>query len=61
MKRQKRPQFWLLWVAYFCGSFAGLMVIGLIAKHGIDAMTLFTGQKRVLTPLRSSRRMWLRA
>ncbi len=33
-------QFWLLWVAYFCGSFAGLMVIGLIAKHGIDAMTL---------------------
>ncbi len=34
------PQFWLLWVAYFCGSFAGLMVIGLIAKHGVDAMTL---------------------
>ena len=33
-------QFWLLWVAYFCGSFAGLMVIGLIAKHGIGAMTL---------------------
>lgn len=33
-------QFWLLYVAYFCGSFAGLMVIGLIAKHGIDAMTL---------------------
>lgn len=33
-------QFWLLWAAYFCGSFAGLMVIGLIAKHGIDAMTL---------------------
>ena len=33
-------QFWLLWVAYFCGSFAGLMVIGLIAKHGIDAMSL---------------------
>ncbi len=27
-------------MAYFCGSFAGLMVIGLIAKHGIDAMTL---------------------
>jgi OFA family oxalate/formate antiporter-like MFS transporter len=34
------PQFWLLWVAYFCGSFAGLMCIGLIAKHGIDAMSL---------------------
>ena len=33
------PQFWLLWIAYFCGSFAGLMVIGLIAKHGIDAMS----------------------
>lgn len=37
---KRTPQFWLLWVAYFCGSFAGLMVIGLIAKHGIDAMTL---------------------
>jgi len=37
---KKSPQFWLLWVAYFCGSFAGLMVIGLIASHGIDAMTL---------------------
>ncbi|NLZ16897.1 MAG: OFA family MFS transporter [Desulfobulbaceae bacterium] len=37
---KKTPQFWLLWVAYFCGSFAGLMVIGLIAKHGIDAMTI---------------------
>ena len=35
---RKTPQFWLLWVAYFCGSFAGLMIIGLIAKHGIDAM-----------------------
>lgn len=37
---KKTSQFWLLWAAYFCGSFAGLMVIGLIAKHGIDAMTL---------------------
>jgi len=36
---KKTPQFWLLWVAYFCGSFAGLMVIGLLAAHGIDAMT----------------------
>jgi len=36
---KKTAQFWLLWVAYFCGSFAGLMVIGLIAAHGIDAMT----------------------
>jgi len=34
------PQFWLLWLVYFGGSFAGLMVISLIAKHGIDAMTL---------------------
>jgi OFA family oxalate/formate antiporter-like MFS transporter len=33
------PQFWLLWVVYFGGSFAGLMVISLLAKHGIDAMT----------------------
>lgn len=30
------PQFWLLYIAYFCGSFAGLMVIGHIAGHGID-------------------------
>lgn len=37
---KKTLQFWLLWIAYFCGAFAGLMVIGLIAKHGIDAMTL---------------------
>lgn len=37
---KRSTQFWLLWVAYFCGSFAGLMVIGLIAKHGIDAMTI---------------------
>ncbi len=37
---RKTPQFWLLWLAYFCGSFAGLMVIGLIAKHGVDAMSL---------------------
>lgn len=29
-------QFWLLYLAYFCGSFAGLMVIGHIAGHGID-------------------------
>lgn len=33
-------QFWLLWTAYFCGSFAGLMCIGLIARHGIDAMSI---------------------
>ena len=36
----RTPQFWLLWAAYFCGSFAGLMAIGLIAKHGIDAMSM---------------------
>ena len=36
----RTPQFWLLWAAYFCGSFAGLMAIGLIAKHGIDAMSV---------------------
>jgi len=41
-------QFWLLWVAYFCGSFAGLMVIGLIAKHGIDAMTIVYKAKQGL-------------
>lgn len=31
------PQFWLLYVSYFCGSFAGLLVIGHIAAHGIDS------------------------
>ena len=31
-------QFWLLYLAYFCGSFAGLMVIGVIAAHGINEM-----------------------
>ncbi|HDP81281.1 MAG TPA: MFS transporter [Spirochaetes bacterium] len=30
-------QFWMLYGAYFCGSFAGLMVIGHIAGHGIDS------------------------
>lgn len=30
-------EFWLLYLAYFCGSFAGLMVIGHIAGHGRDA------------------------
>lgn len=37
---KRSAQFWLLWIAYFCGAFAGLMVIGLIARHGIDAMTI---------------------
>ena len=32
----RTSQFWLLYTAYFCGSFAGLMVIGHIAGHGID-------------------------
>jgi len=48
---RKTPQFWLLWAAYFCGSFAGLMVIGLIAKHGIDAMTLAYKAREGLGPL----------
>ncbi|HSV97973.1 MAG TPA: OFA family MFS transporter [Spirochaetota bacterium] len=30
-------QFWLMYLAYFGGSFAGLMVIGHIAGHGIDS------------------------
>jgi OFA family oxalate/formate antiporter-like MFS transporter len=33
----RTPQFWLLYLSYFCGSFAGLMVIGHIAGHGRDA------------------------
>jgi OFA family oxalate/formate antiporter-like MFS transporter len=32
----RTPQFWALWIAYFCGSFAGLMVIGHIGQLGID-------------------------
>jgi len=31
--------FWMLYFAYFCGSFAGLMVIGVMAAHGINEMT----------------------
>jgi len=31
------PQFWMLYLSYFCGSFAGLMVIGHIAAHGRDS------------------------
>ncbi|MFX4261919.1 OFA family MFS transporter [Pelotomaculum propionicicum] len=34
----KSVQFWLLYLAYFCGSFAGLMVIGVMAAHGINEM-----------------------
>lgn len=33
----RTPQFWLLYISFFCGSFAGLMVIGHIASHGMDA------------------------
>ncbi len=33
----KCPRFWLLYLAYFCGSFAGLMVIGHLAGFGRDA------------------------
>jgi len=29
-------RFWLLYIAYFCGSFAGLMIIGHIVGHGRD-------------------------
>jgi MFS transporter, OFA family, oxalate/formate antiporter len=32
----RTAQFWLLYLAYFCAAFAGLMVIGHIAGHGID-------------------------
>lgn len=32
----RTPQFWMLYVACFCGCFAGLMVIGHIAGHGRD-------------------------
>jgi len=29
--------FWLQYLSYFCGSFAGLMIIGHIAAHGRDS------------------------
>jgi OFA family oxalate/formate antiporter-like MFS transporter len=32
----KTSQFWLLYISYFCGSFAGLMIIGHIVGHGRD-------------------------
>lgn len=39
----RTAQFWMLYLSYFCGSFAGLMIIGHIAAHGrdsgLDAMT----------------------
>jgi OFA family oxalate/formate antiporter-like MFS transporter len=35
----KTSQFWLLYSAYFCGAFAGLIVIGNIAFHGNLEMT----------------------
>ncbi len=33
----RNAKFWLLYLAYFCGSFAGLMVIGHLAGFGRDA------------------------
>jgi len=33
----RTSQFWMLYIGYFCGAFAGLMVIGHIAGHGIDS------------------------
>lgn len=36
---KKTPQFWLLYVAYFCGSFAGAMALSTITPLGIEAMT----------------------
>jgi len=33
----RTKQFWLLYLSYFCGCFAGLMVISHIAGHGTDA------------------------
>jgi OFA family oxalate/formate antiporter-like MFS transporter len=33
----RTKQFWLLYLSYFCGCFAGLMVISHIAGHGNDS------------------------
>ncbi len=33
----RTAQFWLLYLSYFCASFAGLVVIGHVAGHGRDA------------------------
>lgn len=35
----RTAQFWLLYIAYFGGSFAGLMITGHIANHGILELT----------------------
>lgn len=35
----RTPQFWLLYLAYFGGSFAGLMLTGHLANHGILEMS----------------------
>jgi MFS transporter, OFA family, oxalate/formate antiporter len=58
----KDAKFWLLYAAYFCGSFAGLMVIGHLAGHGRDqgltamaaagavsSLALFNAATRVLS------------
>jgi OFA family oxalate/formate antiporter-like MFS transporter len=58
----KDAKFWLLYLAYFCGSFAGLMVIGHLAGHGRDqgltamaaagavsSLALFNAATRVLS------------
>jgi MFS transporter, OFA family, oxalate/formate antiporter len=46
----RTPQFWMLYVAYFCGSFAGLMVIGHIAGHGRDSgLTAMQAAAAVMT------------
>ncbi len=34
----KTGAFWKLYFAYFCGAFAGLMVIGVMAAHGTNVM-----------------------
>ena len=36
-KAVRTAQFWLLYLSYFFASFAGLMVIGHIAGHGLDS------------------------
>lgn len=45
----RTSQFWLLWVSYFAGSFAGLMIISQIAAHGIDSgLTKMTASYAVM-------------
>jgi OFA family oxalate/formate antiporter-like MFS transporter len=58
----KTPQFWLLYLAYFCGAFAGLIVIGHIAFHGnLEMAKAFAAAKGIGMDRESSRLIAMKA